>query len=383
MLNQAGHKTEHYVVLDSLRGICAIMVALFHFRANSHIDDLVLVRNSWLFVDFFFVLSGFVIAENYRERIITGEVTLWRFIWLRFARLYPLHIFMLILFLITEYGIHIVYQSVGATSRVPFTGGRSIELIPENILLLQSLGLSGTPSWNVPAWSISAEFWTYILFALLLVAASTIRKAWFLLTLLVVPIVILFFHQGSIAMEFDGGVLRCLFGFGIGTALSQIRAPQRIKNESIAWIELPILLSTLGFICIAPQLGITLIAPILFAIVLVVFAQGSGMISHFLKHRFFLILGTLSYSIYMTHSYLHGRLKNAAILAEKATNQSYFLDQEARLFGSTLWAGDLFILAAFLLTIAVSYLTWRWIERPSQKFLSELIFVKRKKSNAR
>ena len=56
------------VALDSLRGLCALMVALMHINSISHISESTLVRQSWLFVDFFFVLSGFVIAHSYIDR---------------------------------------------------------------------------------------------------------------------------------------------------------------------------------------------------------------------------------------------------------------------------------------------------------------------------
>lgn len=55
------------------------------------------MRNAYLFVDFFFVLSGFVIASTYQERI-AGGFSVWRFMLLRLGRLYPLHIAVLVAF---------------------------------------------------------------------------------------------------------------------------------------------------------------------------------------------------------------------------------------------------------------------------------------------
>jgi peptidoglycan/LPS O-acetylase OafA/YrhL len=62
---------ERFIALDSWRGIAACLVALFHLEAYSHLvyshlNAAPFLRNSWLFVDFFFVLSGFVIAANYQ-----------------------------------------------------------------------------------------------------------------------------------------------------------------------------------------------------------------------------------------------------------------------------------------------------------------------------
>src|SRR2546428_12039863 len=79
----------------SWRGIAACLVALFHLEAYSHLvyshlHGVPFLRNSWLFVDFFFVLSGFVIAANYQQRLLDG-FGVGRFLLLRLGRLYPLH----------------------------------------------------------------------------------------------------------------------------------------------------------------------------------------------------------------------------------------------------------------------------------------------------
>ena len=54
-----------FYALDSWRGIAAVMVALFHMPIAWSLYDVGIVRHAWLFVDFFFVLSGFVIAFTY------------------------------------------------------------------------------------------------------------------------------------------------------------------------------------------------------------------------------------------------------------------------------------------------------------------------------
>ena len=63
----------HFGVLDSWRGVAALLVALFHLNILSSIYSLHFIRNSYLFVDFFFVLSGFVISHSYGHRLGTLE----------------------------------------------------------------------------------------------------------------------------------------------------------------------------------------------------------------------------------------------------------------------------------------------------------------------
>src|SRR5690348_368784 len=83
---------SRFVALDSWRGICAVLVVLFHFTSvlPSALDGSMFIRNSYLFVDFFFVLSGFVLCHGYRGRI-AGTHDAWRFALRRFARVWPLH----------------------------------------------------------------------------------------------------------------------------------------------------------------------------------------------------------------------------------------------------------------------------------------------------
>src|SRR5436190_20816730 len=154
-----------FEALDALRGLCACLVALFHVQAYSHIYQLTLLRHSYLFVDFFFVLSGFIITANYRTRLLKG-FSFWNFMLLRFCRVYPLHFAILIAFVGLEFARYLFGGLVGGAANDKFSGSRSVEAIVTNILLIHSLGVHGTLTWNPPSWSISTEFYTYVIFAI-------------------------------------------------------------------------------------------------------------------------------------------------------------------------------------------------------------------------
>jgi peptidoglycan/LPS O-acetylase OafA/YrhL len=119
-----------------VRGLCA---CLFHFRANGPIETADFVRGSWLFVDFFFVLSGFVIAANYRTRLITGGY-LRSFFILRVGRVFPLHLFMLAAFVGTEI-IGLALSSQALMMRQPFDDRHSLFAIFTNVTVTQAFGL--------------------------------------------------------------------------------------------------------------------------------------------------------------------------------------------------------------------------------------------------
>jgi len=82
--------TEHkprFVTLDALRGVAAISVLLFHGRGTLPFHAF---GQAYLAVDFFFMLSGFVIGYAYEHNLLSGAVSKARFLTLRAIRLYPL-----------------------------------------------------------------------------------------------------------------------------------------------------------------------------------------------------------------------------------------------------------------------------------------------------
>ena len=87
----APKQPDRYIALDSLRGIAALGVAAYHLHGGGALFDLAVVRGGWLWVDFFFVLSGFVISSSYGERL-AQDFSLARFMLLRLGRVWPLHI---------------------------------------------------------------------------------------------------------------------------------------------------------------------------------------------------------------------------------------------------------------------------------------------------
>jgi peptidoglycan/LPS O-acetylase OafA/YrhL len=97
-LRQIGNR---FTVLDSWRGVCAIIVVVYHFMAKSHLLLLPFFRNGWIFVDFFFALSGFVITHAYSRHLGTIREFA-AFAVRRFGRVWPLHMAVVVAFLFTE-----------------------------------------------------------------------------------------------------------------------------------------------------------------------------------------------------------------------------------------------------------------------------------------
>src|ERR1700761_6810746 len=219
MGSPVGTTKAHFKVLDSWRGIAALLVSLFHLNLYSVIYPLDFVRNAYLFVDFFFVLSGFVITYSYGDRLKTlGD--LGTFAIKRFGRLWPLHVVVLLAFVAVESAKAVLAARGTSFYLPPFTRANTLATIPVNLVFGQSFGLVQHLTWNAPSWSICAEFWTYLVFATVLVASSTwfagFRFAETTLVLIVLTLsvlILVLFAKSGIDASYDLGFARCLYGF--------------------------------------------------------------------------------------------------------------------------------------------------------------------------
>ena len=168
--------------LDAFRGLCALSVVVFHTHISSSFTELAFFRNSSYFVEFFFVLSGFVLAHGYGMR---EDLTFKPYIIARFFRIYPLHIAMLIVFILLEGGKLSAYELLGFQfNKIPFTNDTAPSEIIPNLLLIQSwTDRWQSLSFNYPSWSISVEFYLYILlFGTTLLSLKTRKVAWGLIS---------------------------------------------------------------------------------------------------------------------------------------------------------------------------------------------------------
>ena len=88
--------------LDSIRGLAALLITFFHFPKWNPVLDTGLINNGYLAMDLFFVLSGYVIFDNYFRRVSNLE-DFAKFLFKRIGRIYLVHVLFLLLFLIIEF----------------------------------------------------------------------------------------------------------------------------------------------------------------------------------------------------------------------------------------------------------------------------------------
>jgi len=355
---------KRFEVLDSWRGIAACLVALFHLRGQtySHLTDITLLRNSYLFVDFFFVLSGFVVAANYQQRFIEG-FSIWRFALLRFGRLYPLHISMLGIFILDHLAISMGGLGTVAPFQPPY---QSADTIIANLLLIHGLGVFHFLTWNSPSWSISTEFYTYILYALAIGVMKD--RIWRVL----VPIVLLsplalWILVGDMDTTYDYGIIRCVFGFSAGVLVWNLQRTGSLRSGTV--LELLSVALIIVFVWAAGTTALSIGAPFVFAVAVLVFAAEAGAVSGVLRKRVFLMLGALSYSIYMVHVGVAELLGRAASLLRKTAIIDLF---SGTTLGREPWEGDVAVLVFLALVLCVSAITYRMIEVPGRAWFRRL-----------
>lgn len=301
-----------YQSLESFRGVAALVVVLYHSNFISGSKYPIVVQGE-VFVDFFFILSGFVMAYAYTEKI-RGGLNFWYFATLRFGRLYPLHLAVLLAWvpyvLIKGY----IYHQGGMGSTDPFEFNH-LATFASNLFLVNSLGLHDHLSWNYPAWSISVEFFTYMIFfgCVLLLRPQRQALQFFLFSSIAYGI-LYGLSSHSLLATYDLGLLRCLGGFFLGAAVLALTRHTQVEWSPLmaSAVELTVVTVTLFMVLHSLENKAVQMATFTsFAVLVSVFAvQSQGIVSQLMGRKHMLMLGTLSYSIYMLHALVLALISN-------------------------------------------------------------------------
>lgn len=304
----------HYLILDALRGVAAVMVVIFHlFEAHAGGNKLIqVVNHGYLAVDFFFLLSGFVIGYAYDDR--WQKMSLKEFFKRRLIRLQPMVVMGSIV------GAALFYFQQSSTV-FPGIG----EMPVWKVLLLMGIGSTMIPvppsmdvrGWhetyplNGPAWSLFYEYVANILYAVIVRRFSKT-----LLTLLVVASAGVLVHyavtvNGDMiggwsleSLQIRIGLTRVMFPFFAGLLLCRAAKLPHIKNAFL-WCSL--LLIT---VLVIPRIGgadhlwmnglyESLI--IIFIFPLIVLLGAGGTVQGKWQTKLGKFLGDISYPIYITH----------------------------------------------------------------------------------
>jgi peptidoglycan/LPS O-acetylase OafA/YrhL len=339
--------------LTGIRGVAAVWVVVFHFYpimasllALPPRSRILVVRDGFLAVDLFFLLSGFVLSLSYAERFERHFAANLRiFALARARRILPLHWAMLgvLVILVVCFPDH-------QWGPGPFTSGSLIAAAA----LVQDWTYSTALSWNHPAWSLSAEWFAYMLFPLL--ACCLARLPGFrttlvaaLASLMALDAVILARHSLTLDHVGKMGIVRCVCEFTAGALLWKALSLERLRSEGNAW-------ACIGAALLVVALAIPMLqlaAPFASASLIIACALRSRLAHGLFGNPVVVFLGEVSFSIYLTHVILLGTM---TLIGDRLDVADASL---------ALRIGCSVLLGAAV--VPVSYATWRLIERPGQR----------------
>ncbi len=280
--------------LTGVRAFAAWGVFLYHFAPGMKTLFPSLRALDWIVgqgdkgVDLFFILSGFVLAYNYADKMRAFGILKYRnFLVMRLARIYPVHLFAL-----GVWGAFAVMNIFMHHSQ-PAPGFFGLKMLLANLLLVHGWWVPLPWSWNYPAWSISMEWLAYLLFPFLVLILLRVRSTGWAVAMicglsLTAPLFSAapYYHFVQILSEFTSGMLLCML-YRRGFA-------SRYNWEIISLISLVLAVFLVHWVH-------AFIFPV-FVVFLYSLAIGRGIVSRALGSSLANFWGRASYSLYMMHA---------------------------------------------------------------------------------
>lgn len=326
--------------LTGIRGIAAALVVCYHTMWVSTF------KAGYLAVDMFFILSGFIMMAVYyakfNSKVTASEYN--KFMWNRFARIYPVYI------LITVINIIVFYFQGN-----PF----EIKRVIVNAALTQSLGLSD--SIIGPSWSISVEFLAYLTFPF--VALATIKSIWARVAVMV--LIVQFYTQLATTPLYtkygilnvsqyylNGPVIRGFCGFYLGVIIFFFKDSLPLMGKKLTSLLQILAFGGIVYCLTDKNLAMYYIA-LCSILILALYANDEGIVSRFLSCGPIHYLGKISLSLYLVH-----------LLVVMAVNPIKFR-YPLYIFNPKVDPGVIVL----LLSIAVSALLYKYVELPAREYL--------------
>ena len=349
---------------EGARGVAALLVAIYHFALLFPFDlpYPTVIRYGYLFVDLLFVLSGYVIGASYESRLDTAN-DLWNFVIRRFGRLFPLLIASTLAFVLVPNLYTLAKHAMVALGHAnlfhdPHPVAYMVPSFAEIVTTLtmtHGLGMFDKAILNFVSWSISTEFYTYMLFALaclfvprrsrialfaVVSAAAFVVTCWASLVL-----------HDCVAMRdclnitYDFGLTRCMTSFFLGCLT--YHAARRMRAHNSALLQTCALLAIWAVFAATDRVpAVAFACPLVFVLLIFSVSSDRGYAARALSTPPAQLLGRWSYSIYL----MHPVLIKAIGLASR------------HLSGNITGVLTLMVYTATLLMI--SGLTYRYIEAP-------------------
>ena len=312
-------KPKEILALAGARAFPPLMVVLFHFSEGHHYSGIpwidLLATRGYLWVEFFFVLSGFILTHVYGARaaqLFTAN-GYGAFLKARLIRLYPLHLFMLLVVLltaiITRYLAAIghytsIFDLAYHTVITPFS-------LVLNLLLVQAWNTQPSLTWNGVAWFVSVEWALCLLFPVFLFLSN--GRLWRGLLLIAAGVAGLtaldLTSAHGLDITFHNGVLRGLSDFSVGVGLAMLYRALKPRDALPGWAHSLIQLAVVFVLFHAiyntgwshTRMDIFTVLPMMALVFALAFDR--GIVADALKTRIPQILGGWSYAIYIGQTF--------------------------------------------------------------------------------
>jgi peptidoglycan/LPS O-acetylase OafA/YrhL len=344
------HSTSRIASLDGLRGIAAVGVMIFHFNyfflPQAALTSMLpfmrpILDHAYLGVDLFFLMSGFVMAHVYGQKLSSNWRAHWRdFATVRFARIYPLFVLTTLVMALTHALAHIPLSWISFSSR-------SLALQP---LLLQEWG---GLSWNYSSWSVSTEAAAYAFFVFSAGALVTGKCPRFIAAICVAMLAALCIKHGGRLHLFTGvaALLRTITEFSLGVLL--YRAHLAAKTSS--GIGPALLAVVCAVLAALTRWDIATVGVLAYLVYYGV--NATTLLARLLSSAPAIAMGAWSYSIFLLHAPVH--------YAVMAMFSAYGHPTET--LGVT--TARLLMLATMLAVVCLSALTFNYFEVPARRLL--------------
>jgi peptidoglycan/LPS O-acetylase OafA/YrhL len=372
--------------LTPMRGIAALLTVIFHidlFTGGSlvHASASHILNRMYLMVDFFFILSGFIMCYVYGDRFTrkVRKTDFKKFMVARFSRVYPLHLSMLVFTIV----ILFLFAKLGVPKDPILQVDNNAYSVLTNLLLLHSMNFHNWFTWVHASWSISTEWWAYMIFPFLVAPFFKLKSTgrllvcilcflgYFCIMFFIIPIItvprelsFITFNRSdwTINVAYQYGFVRCLCGFVLGMMMYHAYRDQWGKSLLANGWTLG-LITIAAFTCMHFNLP-DIITVVFFPFILLSGAYGSECINRIFSSRPLQRLGDWSFSIYLVHQPILIVVFNTISLLNPPADPN----QQPPVPG--LLVGWSMALAMIALILFASYLTFMFIENPARRWLN-------------
>jgi len=310
------------------------------------------------------MLSGYVMMLVYGETLkIDSWTSIRGFYWARLARIYPLHLVVLLILI----GLEFAAAVFGQSNSQPFTlASRSFGSVWTNLLLIQSWHFHTGNTWNIPSWSISCEWAAYLIFPFILakLRENQTKRNWGILLTSVGSLIIMERWYGSLSMSFDWGVARCLGSFIAGATIFELLKETQVTDFGNSLFYVSVLGLPFAALTIIDRLDMEWLAIPVFLVLLSVMSKARSPVRFILlETRPMFYLGQLSYAIYISHWVVQSTIPALFVR---------FVMAKGRHPSSTS-TDTLLLLAMIVLTVIISLLLHVLVEKPARIHLRNVL----------